>query len=164
MSAQEDAEKSLEILKNVENQIATAAGQLPSSAARTRKFLDGERNHVGNQVRLLAELIQKRRLTGFGGLVGRAQAAVAPVTRIGKAFESEGTRRLPVVDWKTLVRGMKFPEGGGTDIPGSYGGMALDRGDYYLDTRLKELRSVRNPNAVVKLNDFEVEYFRTRAH
>ena len=34
---------------------------------------------------------------------------------------------------------------------------------WFLDERLRELRNIRNPHDFVKLNDFEIDYFKKKA-
>ncbi len=34
---------------------------------------------------------------------------------------------------------------------------------WFLDERLKQLRNIRNPHDYINLNDFEVEYFKSKA-
>ncbi len=87
--AARDAQNALMTLRNVERFLASASQQLPSSAEKTRRFLEDERNRVAHQATTLDTLISKQRLTGVGGLVGRIETAVAPLTRQGKAFEED---------------------------------------------------------------------------
>ena len=90
--AQRDAENALSTLRNTERFLAGAAQQLPSSAEKTRRFLEDERNRVAHQASTLETLISKQRLTGVGGLIGRLESAVSPLTRQGKAFETMPNR------------------------------------------------------------------------
>jgi hypothetical protein len=39
-----------------------------------------------------------------------------------------------------------------------------ERKRWFFDERLRELRNVKNPHEFVRLNEFEIEFFRKKAH
>lgn len=97
---------------------------------------------------LLGEL-GKRGTKGVGHLAGAGLSALG--SRLS-AFETE--TRLPVVRGKTVQQGLGTP-GHPRRVP---------PGDYFLDERLQELRHTMNPHIRVRLNEFEVSWFKQRAH
>jgi hypothetical protein len=103
----------------------------------------------------------------LGQEIENLKKSISAVSQIGnealklrQAIESPQARRLPIVSWETAMRGFGVP--GKQSYPAT-AKKYLEKGDYYLDERLKELRLVSNPNVVVRLNEFEVEYFKQRA-
>lgn len=99
----------------------------------------------------LAGQLAGKGLRGAGRLAGSGLSAIG---RRLSALETE-PRRLPIVDGRAVQRGLSMPGERVRKVP---------LGDYYLDARLSELRNVMNPNIHVRLNEFEVEYFKKRAH
>ena len=85
----------------------------------------------------------------LGRLTGRGLSYVG---RKLSALETEGgPRRLPVIPHAEVVRGLSMP---GQKVTW------VKTGDYFLDERLRELRSIDNPYNVIRLNDVQVEYFK----
>lgn len=155
------------------NELETAAvretdpgrsGKLRSMAGALRKVSQDEEHHLGALTHIYEDLgkLQKQQATARSeaeqlvkgaGQAGRAGARLAGrgISYIGKklsSLETEGSQ-LPIVSWQDVEKGLQQP--------------GIVKTSYFLDARLRELRAINNPHNVIKLNDFEVEYFKERA-
>jgi len=135
--------------------VRIAAPSHPAYVNAAYRILGERIRNESDEVREKQQLIQlAQELLGLFKEELAAQRLVA---------ESVSARKsaLPIVSWASVREGLMMP---GEHLVGRWFRQAdYEVSDYYLDTRLKELRSVKNPSRTIGLDDAEVEWFEARA-